>query len=297
MTPTLNPSRSIERIADRAMLVSLTINQFNPVKTDKKITAEVATAHGSEVTMGRYAKSVIAKSALDRIRTLAGEVRQEHYRRTLPWSEDGARILTAQGFEEYSRFIRAKTDEWDAAVREFLDNWDSYVDDARVKLNGLFNAADYPPLDKVRQKFALKTSVKPVPVADDFRVALGASEVSAIKRQLTTELEGTVDAAMRSVWVQMRDVVAKMVERLKAYNPSKPSEAPFRDTLVTNVRDLLDILPTLNLTADPTVVQFAEDMRELVKYDASDLRDSQWRREDTARRAESILDAMSQFIA
>ena len=294
---TLQPSASIADIGDRAMLVNVKIRQFNAVKTDKKITADVAALHGSEVEMGRYAKSVIEKSATLTLKRLAGEIRLEHYRRTLPWSEDGSRILTSRGYDDYAKFMRDSQEKWDVAVANFLDGWDGFVADARVKLNGLFNENDYPSAAKLRKKFEFRWKVDPVPLADDFRVALGAAEVGAIKAQMQGDLDETVNAAMQSVWVQMRDVVQKMAERLRAYDPQNPGAAPFRDSLVTNIRELVEILPSLNLTSDPNVAKFTNSMRDLVKADATMLRDNMWTREDTAKRAEAILDQMSQFIA
>ena len=293
----LHPSKGIEDIASRAMLVSLNISQFSAMKTDKKITAEVAVAHGADVNMGRYAKSVIEKKSLDKLRRLAGEIRSEHYRRTLPWSEDGARILTSSGYQEYTAFMRKSSDAWDSEVSEFLDGWQSFVSDARVKLNGMFNPADYPPIEKVAAKFRFRTSVKPVPVADDFRVALGANEVSSIRAELESSMADTVELAMQAVWTQMRDVVAKMAERLKAYNPAKPGDAPFRETLVTNITELLEVLPSLNLTNDANVARFTDSIRDLVQFDAQALRDNQWKRDDTAKRADAILADMSAFIS
>ena len=287
----------INTIGDRAMLVGLSISQFNPTKTDKKITAEVAQAHGSDESMGRYAKNVIAKEAVDALRKLAGEIRKEHGRRTLPWAEDGARILTNTGFDEYSNWMRGANAKWDAEVEKFLGSWDSFVADARLKLNGAFDAADYPSLEAVRAKFSFRWKVRPMPEAKDFRVNLGDEHVAAIRFAMEAESRAVVEQAMRSVWEQMRDVVKSMAERLKAYDPEKPAAHPFRDTLVTNIAELVDVLPALNLTNDPNVAKFTAEMQELTKHKAQDLRDHAWKRDDAATRAEAILNQMSQFIA
>jgi len=294
---TATTQNSIQNISDRAMLVGLTIRQFNPVKTDKVITAEVAQQHGSEVTMGRYAKSVIAKSACDTLRKLAASIRQEHYRRTLPWSEDGARILTSTGYQQYSDWMRDAHAQWDSAVSDFLADWDSFVRDARIKLNGLFRDSDYPSASALANKFEFRWTVRPVPVADDFRVTMSATEVSAIRNDISAGLQSAVQDAMKDVWGRMRDVVAAMAARLRAYDPNNPSAAPFRDTLVSNISDLLDVLPSLNLTSNPAMDRFMADMRELVRVDAQTLRDNAWTREDTAVRAEAIINQMSQFIS
>jgi hypothetical protein len=247
--------------------------------------------------MGRYAKSVIAKSACDKLRKLAAEIRQEHYRRTLPWAEDGARILTSAGYNAYAEWMRASRARWDSAVSDFMAEWDSFVSDARVKLNGLFRADDYPTLAQLENKFEFRWTVKPVPVADDFRVAMSSTEVAAIRSDISAGLQSAVQDAMRDVWGRMRDVVAAMASRLRAYDPNNPGSAPFRDSLVSNIAELLDILPTLNLTASLDMERFMSDMRALVTTDAQTLRDNMFAREDTATRAEAILNQMSQFMA
>jgi hypothetical protein len=289
---------TITNIADRAMLVNVSIRQFNPVKTDKKVTQEVATQHGSEVSMGRYAKSVVAKESLDTLRKLAGEIRQEHYRRTLPWAEDGARILTSAGYFAYAEYMRDAQAKWDPAVSEFLNSWDRYVSEARAKLGTLYDPSDYPSVRELRGKFEFRYAVRPVPTASDFRVSLGSEEVSAIRAEIQSTLDASVHNAMRDVWGRMRDVVGKMAERLRAYDPNNASAAPFRDSLVSNITELLEVVPSLNLTGDAAVTDFAARIRQdLTGFDAQALRDNMFTREDVAQRAESIYNQMAAFIS
>ena len=296
-TSTLQPSTGITDIAGRAMLVGLTIRQFNPTITDKTITADVNARLNVAGDQGKYQKALIVKSRMKALSAYAGEVRTEHYRRTLPWAEDGARILTSAGYFEYAEWMRTAEAKWAGLVREFLNEWDTLVDEARVKLGSAFNPSDYPTFDQLKGKFDFRWSVRPVPVADDFRVALGASEVAAIRSDIKASLDATVQDAMRDVWGRMRDVVGKMAERLRAYDPNNPREAPFRDSLVGNISELLDVLPSLNLTGDSAVSSFTAQMRELTQHDAQKLRDDMFIREDTAKRAEQIYTAMSAFIA
>lgn len=292
-------SSSIQDIGGRAMLVGLQIKQFGGVKTDKKITAEVAEAnHMEDASMGRYKKNILPKDALATIKRLAGEIRAEHYRRTLPWAEDGARILTREGYAGYQSFMERMKPQWDAAVDAFLSTWDDHVAVARRMLNGTFNEADYPRVEKVRASFGIRSIVRPVPLADDFRVALGSDEIDAIKATLQCEMDTTAREAMADVYRQIGDVVKTMVESLKAFNPAKhgAERGTFRDSLVTNVSDLLAILPTLNLTGDGALDILAEDMRKLTQFTGEELRDNAWKRAQTADAAEAILNQMAQLV-
>jgi hypothetical protein len=295
MTATTN---RINSIADTAMLVRVNIRMFNAVKTDRKVSNEVAANHGAQANMTRFSKALVAKEALEAIRKLAGEIRQEHYRRTLPWSDDGSRILTSAGYFAYAEFMRDCESKWQPAIDDLLDNWSSLVDEAQAKLGSLFNINEYPTPTKLRDSFEFRWGVRPVPVADDFRVSLGATEVAAIRSEIQRDLNDTVQQAMKDVWTRMQDVVSKMRAKLDDYDPNNPSAHPFRDTLVTNITDLLDVLPSLNLTGNPDVESFTRRIRQdLTRFTAQQLRDNLFSRQDTAMRADQILSQMSQFVA
>jgi len=287
-------------LADRAVLVNLSISGWSAAKSDKKVNHEVATKHGNAENMGNYRKCLLAKEAIKTVKDITARAREEHYRVTLPWRDSGDRILSSAGYFQYSETMRRIQQEWETAVDTFCANYPQFVQDARVKLNGLFNEADYPKLAEIRGKFSFKFEVLPVPAADDFRVNLGDAEITRIKTQIADAAEQQMQRAMRDVWQRMHDVIAAMSDRLKVFkrNPDGSTEHPFRDTLVSNITDLLDIIPVLNLTSDPAITQFADEMRAgLTKYSAQQLRDAEYARTDTAARADEILNKMAAFIA
>jgi hypothetical protein len=286
-----------QRLNESAMLVSLSIRQWSAAKTDKKVTRDVAAQHGSDVSMGHYQKALLAKGALETIKRIAGETRTEFYRRTLPWLDDGARILTATGYLSTAEYVRSQQRAFDDAVSEFLGNYDALVADARVKLNGLFDPSDYPSCAQLKSKFGFTFGVRPMPEAQDFRADIGDEELARVKADLEADKDATIKTAMADVYGRMRDVVGKMAERLKAYNPDKPGEAPFRDTLITNITDLLSVLPSLNLTGDSAIARFTSEIQEqLTKYSADELRANMFSRQDTARRADEILAKMEAYL-
>jgi hypothetical protein len=85
-----------------------------------------------------------------------------------------------------------------------------------------------------------------------------------------------------------------MSERLRAYNGTK--EGSFRDSLVDNVRDLVDLLPRLNVTADPVLDNTAQKMRDMLcAYDAQLLREDTNLRHTVAKSADEILSAMAGY--
>ena len=285
------------QLSEKAMLASLTISQWSAKKHDKRVSQEVADKHNSDVDMGRFNKSLVAKKALEKIQKIAGQARTDFYYHTLPWKDDGSRILTNTGYLKLTELVRDYSHQWEDATQEFFEQYDSYVEQAKKSLNGLFDADDYPNASELRQKFRFGFHVNPLPEAEDFRVKLSAEEIKLCKQQIEQSLQDSVKDAMKDVWLRMRGVVASMAEKLKAYKVTPDgTEGVFRDSLVQNMRDLLSIIPALNLTEDSAVKKFAAEMEKLCKYDANTLRDNDGTRLQVAKAAEDILNKMQQYV-
>jgi len=69
------------------------------------------------------------------------------------------------------------------------------------------------------------------------------------------------------LWKRLRDVVSHMVDRL-----NEP-ESRFHATMVTNVFDLVELLPRLNVNGDADLNRFADQIRQrLCGFTAQDLK-------------------------
>src|SRR5690242_3131032 len=101
----------------------------------------------------------------------------------------------------------------------------------------------------------------PLPDAGDFRVALGDEEKERIKRQITAAVEACLQVASRELWQRLYEAVSHLGERLQAYKVTGEGvENPFRNSVVTNLVKLVDVLPNLNVTADPELERLAAEV-------------------------------------
>ena len=177
-----NPS-----VSDRAVLVNLSISQWSAAKSDKQVNREVSQAHGSREDMGNYRKQLVARDAVKKYTELASAIRQEFYKITLPWGDNGDRILTSKAYFDFSAKFRKRQAELESAWDDFCALYPQLVAEARQLLNGLHNSADYPAVSEIRGKFSIKLDVKPVPEAQDFRVNLGDEEIARLPGALRIE--------------------------------------------------------------------------------------------------------------
>jgi hypothetical protein len=293
---------ALNMLANRAMLAGVRISVWSARRVDKRVTAETNAAHNAASDAGRYNKALLAKDALAAVTAAASAARLAHYARTLPWMDDGARILPAAAYKDYADAMRTIRFQFETAVADFVANYDGFVQDARARLNGMFNPDEYPTADEIAGKFNFTTRVLPMPDAADFRVDLGDAVADAIRADITRDTQDALAAAQRDVWNRITTVVSHMVEKLNGYAPAmRPGDKVtgiFRDSLVENVRELVAILPALNLTNDATLTSVTARLeRELCTHDADALRDNDGLRQETADNAAAILAEIADFLA
>lgn len=287
-------------ITEKAMLARLKISRWGASKHDKTISAEIAEQHQADPTMGRYSKRLVASDTLEIIRQIATRARHHHYEHTLPWLDDGARVLPAAMYFDYMAKQNALKAEFESAVADFVYNYPVILTAAQDKLGTLFDPADYPDKNQIAAKFSIVTDVDPMPTAEDFRVALSEDENARIRESIQVRLDEGVEGAMHEVWSRMFTTVGTMVERLRGYEVDADGkvQTTFRDSVVENMRELVELLPKLNITSSNQL----EDMRhrlsdDLCQIDAKDLRTDEQAREKVANKAEAILAELSNVMA
>lgn len=288
-------------LASRAMIVSLSISQWSGRRLDREITDEVNRDHGAAADAGRYNKLLLPKEALSKIQSVVSETRAEFLKRTLPWMDNGGRIMSADGYLNHASWIRSQQAKYERAVDQFIAAYPSYVQDARARLNGMFKPEDYPDAEVLRGKFGMECRVLPVPTSDDFRVEMSEAQARRIRQDIERHLAVATTAAVSDVYRRVAEVTSRMVERLNAYRPAaakgERSEGVFRDSLVENVRDLISVLPALNITGDPELSAMVDRLKPLAEFDADVLREDEGKRRDVAAEAQAILDSVSDFLA
>ncbi len=285
-------------LSSRAMLCSLSIRMWSARKHDPDASEEIAARHGAQSDSGRYHKLLLPKQALAEIQTIVSDARQEHYFITLPWDDNGYRVLPAAAYMDHVEKMRILSKRFttgvDVLARQFL----TLIEQARMRLGGLFRERDYPTPDELRAKFSFETKVMPLPDAGDFRVGLGDEEKERIKRQITAAVEASLQVGSRELWFRLYEAVQHMADRLTAYKVTDQGvEHPFRDTVVTNLVKLVDVLPKLNITNDPELDRLAEHVRTSLLIDPKELRKSDAIRAETAKVAASIAQHMAGYMA
>lgn len=283
----------------KAMLAKLTIKQWSAHKHDRDVSLEVARTHGITTEAGRYNKALLGKHALGEIKKIVGLGRQRHYHLTLPWTDDGSRILPAKMFQRYTKEMRTLKTQFDKAVWDFQTNYRGFVTEAQTTLGDLFKSDEYPDSSEIHLFFCFEMEIGSIPAGEDFRVSIEEEQAEIIREEIENKVQGAFQTAQESLWERVRTMVRSTHERLSIYdrgNGSGKVKNPFRDSLVENLKGLIEILPDLNVGDDPDLDDITREIGELVENDPQSLRDDDLLRNQTALKAKSISDKMSAFM-
>jgi hypothetical protein len=284
------------------MIASLHIGGWSGMKFDQDETDDIRARHGIEENKdaGAFNKRIISLKALHLVNTAASAARRAHRLLTSPWDDNGGRILTNTGYFGYCEEMRLKTHNHKAASEKFVEQYAEHVNEARERLKGMFNPGDYPSAEDVRRRFYIDTEIEPIPDSKDFRVDLSDASVKAIVKDMDRRVDERLKAATNDVFLRVADVTEKMCKKLRAYVPANgaPEQHKFHDSIVWNIKELADLLPSLNLTGDKRFDQLRDKLLDdLCEHPPIILKSDERLRNQTADKAAKILAKVQGYLA
>jgi hypothetical protein len=273
-------------IQNSAMLVDLNISVWLGRKTDRKVSAEVDANKNTKTRGGNYHKQLLpGMEKLERLHSVANEARQWHYEQTLPWSDNGSRLLTMANFFKYKEGLNTREAEFHTAAEEFYAEYPNMISAAALSLGDLFNRDDYPEVDDIKHKNRFGYTFHPVPSSGDFRVDAPEAAQQELRDQYEKFYTAKLENANRDLWERLHVCLTHISEKLAGAD-----KQIFRDSLVTNTTDLCEILTRLNVTNDTKLEHARREVEmALVGLTATDLRKDTALRLDTKKRVDEIL--------
>lgn len=277
-------------ISSSALLVELNISTWTARKLDKQVSNEIDASKNTKTRAGNYNKNLLAGAKeLEVVQSIAGKIRLWHSSQTLPWGNNGARLLPMGNFFDYKKELGILDTEFIAAVGAFVTQYPTLVSAMAFQLGSLFSRAEYPDAQDIAHRFKMRYSFSPIPEAGDFRVDTEAQTKRELEEQYKSIYQEKLNEANSDLWVRLHEQLKHMSERL-AINAEGEKKKIFRDSLVDNALELCGMLSRLNVSNDPKLEEARRDLeRALVGVDANELRKHDDARVEVKSRVDEIL--------
>ena len=276
-------------IQEEALLVRLRLSQWSARKYDRKVSKEVDVKYNT-VHAGNYNKILIALEPLKVIYVQANLAKVYFYDNTLEWDAP-FRLLPRKHFMEFCSTMKTYRNKWEQAVVEFVRNYPDLVENAKLQLNSLFQANDYPHQSEIESKFNFKASFDQIADANDFRVKLTDAQVEEIKTEVINNTEDRVNNALKEPWIRLHEALTHISDRLK------DKKAKRHHDYASSIKELTEIIPKLNIFNDPELNKISDEVRRKIgTVDMQSLRKDKSMQNHTANEVNKILEQMKGYV-
>ncbi len=245
-----------------AMLVSLRITAWSGWLYDRKASDHVAASHDASFTAGRYNKRLLPKSAFSSLNAAMGRARTLHYENTLPWDDQGSRLLTVANYEHYTELMDIMREKVVRERARFIQDYDENVEQARIDLGKLFRMEDYPSKENLQDRFGIYYRIVPVPNADHFMARLATNDTAKVKRDIERQVGERLHDAVGDLYRRLGEAVGRVSRRLQEDQDGKP--LVFRNSMIENIRELVDIVPRLNIFGNEDLARLCEQVKDRI---------------------------------
>ena len=269
-------------IRQGAVLAALTISKWGNSKQDKRASAKLAREMGAKLGEVRAQKSLLSDDFVKPLNTLLNKARADFHAATLPWTDNGWRLLPVGKLTSINEAIADAQQSLNDLLRETLRDYAYEVQRRQSDLGAAFNPADYPSTAEIQSKYRIKIGMMPVPSDDDFRLAVAGDVADAIRDQAREQYTESARRAVQSVWASVGELLTLVHERLLS------SDGRFT-SIFPKLIDLIDGLDVLNITNDPELSRLKTEASKRLTI----LRDPQSIKKDDAGRKQAAADVQS----
>ena len=201
---------AFDAISKKAILVNLSRKQISNNPFDVKTTNKTAKwLNVAEPSMLQVRKFLFNPERLAKIRSLINDSLLMVWNHTRPWDNIGYRLLPMEYYDDFNETFGKIKDEFEEAVKEFIDNYDNHLVESKKLLGKAFDKNDYPDKSQLSTYFNLEIHTSKFPDIDDIRLNLSGPELMAMQSELVGQYDETIQSSINELAEMIESGVAK----------------------------------------------------------------------------------------
>ncbi len=299
---TTNPI--VEALRSTTTRARVTSSALGLSRTDKQATKDVTASSGAVSGAARVVVSRLAGADEHHKAIVAAQAnaRKVLFSMSMPYGdEEGWRILPNANFERFVREFGTAKRTYQAAYDQLAANADDVL--AAVRSNKGTLAIDVPTKDELLAAYSLDFSLEDYPVGNF--TGLPDAVAAKLSSRMQTRMEQAVEQATIDTLSRFVGPLEHFVDRMKAFskreqeiaNGAEPTKhGIFRDTVVTNIKQLYDVLDAFNIAGDERLLDLKNSLASLAEVDPDVLRDNVQVRDAGIDRASQVLANLNSWL-
>lgn len=258
---------NVKSMAERILLVAFTTGGRPRFKRkNRKEAAKVADAHGVDRKKVDTGVDQCTHPALEALDTLHGEAGQWHRDHTMPTVTDGMRQLKLDAQLEYMKVMAEYQAKNQKLLDDFFADYPQLQADAPAVNNGLYDPKPWKPIEVLREAHQWTLQILPCPHDGAWAEWLSAS----------------LTIAAMDLQEKLEEAIRKVAERCA-------SDGKLYQSTFDNLKELLAMVPDLNLANDPKIMAIAKQAEMLANQDKDAVVNRPQYRKQLAKEADRLL--------
>lgn len=233
-------------------------------KRDNAAAHNAATAdHADADRFTAYVKLIPKEAYLKPQQILAEARRFIDFPKGIKWDKDGNSAIKNVELDGVRQDLETLRQKFHDAVDELCAQLPALEAKARHDLNGAFARLGWPSEQDVRDRYSFNIKLGVAPSASDIRCqGVSAKAKAEIEEAVRREQSDKLNDLHKQVVGALEAALSRVVNNLTDFSEGKI--ARFEDTLVTNLAELVEALPRLNIANDRAVDQTITRSRSLL---------------------------------
>ena len=269
-------------------------------RRDRLVTNEINNQKNATSDAGNYTKNLIhtRSGPYCVLSDIVAETRKFHEDMTSPTKIRGVRLLASKNYMDYVEGVRSRKDKFNTAKREFMENYQKYIEDSRTRLGDMFDYGDYPQPSTIEERFYFDSTCQPLPDSDNVEVFVSGEELHKMKNQLETDMMENVNKNQRALWEQMYHTINRMAEKCSKEIGSKGAVFVEKGGkgMVTDLVKLCGLIPKKDILGDADLELIRKEVEEKLLVSPESLRTDPVKRDEIASSASQILSSMAGYM-
>ena len=171
---------------------------------------------------------------------------------------ESAMLFHVNEIENISKYIATREAEEQELVNQFCEVYEMRREEARTRLNGQFDPANYPSVEVVRSMFYTKTRWVQFGIPDNLPEKIFQEEKEKAEKAWA-EATDVITQTLRESFMRL---ISYASERLKIVPGEKPPV--FRNSLIDNIKEFIATFNSRNLTNDAELEKLVTRASELL---------------------------------
>lgn len=217
------------------------------------------------------------------------------FNNSVPWDQNAYRLIPNAKLAELDDIFNKAKLEQARLEKIFLDDYERDLPNQKVELGQLYDMIKFPKREHFRDKFSIERTDIPVPSpGDDPRAGWSDEQREEFRNHVESEQRMAINKGLIDIAERAANTIGHVYEKTSGYSGSR--KGAFRDSMIGNCKELVDIIGSLNINGDPTIEAIRQDIEsKICKYEPDEIRKDKDKLNEVKDASADLLERLGSF--